>query len=1108
METPSAADLMYTNRLRQRTRRRRAESGQSAIIAIIVLFLLLFLGAVFIALIANNLRSTRRAAGVSASGRYAEAGINYLDQQLTTSPEGADWRPVPDCLAASTGQACSLDTRDPDYFWLQPYKFDAVRREWVGGFTRINFGGQNSGNSSVPTGGRALVRVTYRPDLPSNVAITGDPAQPINKYLKLESIGRVGQIVPNDPTTFGNTEGLGLRVEQVAYKALGINEYAIQVTNKDNKPVTATLGASNVVRDRGQKREIETIIEGPIRFNTDLTFYGVNRFLLNPDRNDAIEVAGKISLNKVSEGVARTALTAADPTRVYVNVAPAVGDIGNLLPSDSPDFTTSFPPNTGVTDPTQFVPGLVRDNPRGNETQGLVQADTGNQNLRAVSRNQPPLIDAAIGPNGLTRYRALTRDSAPLAPRFVAANNVNDPTSGLGPYAGQYGWGQGLYLANNNHIQAQSEAIPGGRSLRNEWLNPDPANTSGNATGNWSGDLKYEPPAVTIILTPRYMILRRAADDARLGVRGFAFRQPVTGAGFQAGRRLPANEIIRYTGVAGSGAPQAGFTNQVVPFEGYPAEAPDTRAGSNHQSSYSGDFVIYAEGNIRIRGVVGGYDAETDAFFQRHLTVVSGGGNIYVDGNLLRDNIANGDTRAGALEVKGRSTIALLAKNSVVVNTTQFLSPGEAVTRNEIEGNTQSPIARILNQQQQEVAFHLSFGPEDGNNTTPRYLTGGAAAQFPNAPGLFLRHGTDTGSQDPRVYLHVTLNENREPTTLPNNTQVVNYNYLDFGAYAAQYADPNATNGFATDPFTLLLRAANVDPQSIEQTSAPSLNDHLFPLSTAYLFGGGQQYPYANAASLIGTDNLLRVVYDPAHFTGPSTTNYLNTRLGVAPLDIRIEALMYAQEGTFFIIPGPWFNPDPNDSYERFVAGEPNSGSSGRRAGENTIIDSSLTANANTPARISHFWPFYQEPMDVRITFFGAITQNLPAEIGDQGAWMERWGWVPDNYGSTGLQTDPNYPAQPVGFDETPARTVHGRLGGLNYLPDAKLKGAAGQGGNGIVYQFDDRAISPYILQANTNTYLPLRPNPYFADQPLPLVPRLPVAPGLLYYGQTTDLPR
>ena len=76
-------------------KRRRNQTAQSLTVAIIVLFLLLFLGGLFIALISNSIRDTKRSGEGTASDKLADAGIKYLDDQLTRSPEGADWRPVP-----------------------------------------------------------------------------------------------------------------------------------------------------------------------------------------------------------------------------------------------------------------------------------------------------------------------------------------------------------------------------------------------------------------------------------------------------------------------------------------------------------------------------------------------------------------------------------------------------------------------------------------------------------------------------------------------------------------------------------------------------------------------------------------------------------------------------------------------------------------------------------------------------------------------------------------------------------------------------------------------------------------------------------------------------
>jgi hypothetical protein len=212
--------------------------------------------------------------------------------------------------------------------------------------------------------------------------------------------------------------------------------------------------------------------------------------------------------------------------------------------------------------------------------------------------------------------------------------------------------------------------------------------------------------------------------------------------------------------------------------------------------------------------------------------------------------------------------------------------------------------------------------------------------------------------------------------------------------------------------------------------------------------------------------------------------DYYLSRLGIVPLDIRIEALMYAQEGSFFIIPGPWFNPDSGDTFTEF-----------NMVGHRQGSDATFNANA-----INSAFPFYGEPLDIRITMFGAITENLPAAIGDQGAWLTKWGWVPAAQGSTGITTS-TINGVTISPQGPRVNTFHG----------AGNTTAYGDGvGNGIQYIYDPRLAAPYDASG-----VPLRTNPNFANrpttlptipltqqEPLPPMPNLPVAPGLLFYGQ------
>src|SRR5438270_519550 len=50
-----------------------------------------------------------------------------------------------------------------------------------------------------------------------------------------------------------------------------------------------------------------------------------------------------------------------------------------------------------------------------------------------------------------------------------------------------------------------------------------------------------------------------------------------------------------------------------------------------------------------------------------------------------------------------------------------------------------------------------------------------------------------------------------------------------------------------------------------------------------------------------------------------------------------------------------------------------------------------------------NLFPFYKQPLDVRITVNGAVAENYTASAGDQAAWLGRWGYVPTQYGGTNL---------------------------------------------------------------------------------------------------------
>ena len=102
----------------------RSQGGQSLILALAVMFLLVFIGGLFIGIVGRNIMRSRRSGEVLSVQYLAEAGIRYADHQLTYSDDGADWRPVPDYPELVKNlegvgpypQANELpDSSDPDY---------------------------------------------------------------------------------------------------------------------------------------------------------------------------------------------------------------------------------------------------------------------------------------------------------------------------------------------------------------------------------------------------------------------------------------------------------------------------------------------------------------------------------------------------------------------------------------------------------------------------------------------------------------------------------------------------------------------------------------------------------------------------------------------------------------------------------------------------------------------------------------------------------------------------------------------------------------------------------------------------------------------------------
>lgn len=895
---------MNTILQRKQANRLGSIGGQSLLLAVIVMFLLVFIAAVFVAVVVRNQARAGRSKEMLQAQYLCEAGIQYADKMLRTSELGADWRPVPDNLGfiwdpqtktlTPSPDLANLAKNHPDFKWLRPY---APKETAVGSVP--NAMGPTGGYTSFTMGeGRFLLRVSYNPD----------PNDPESKYIKIESIGRIGVVDPNDPTTWDTN--VKLRRELTAYKPIGVTDYLRFITNKEKRSADFALGAPGFDVKYGS--DIGEVHGAPIRVNGNVVFYGdhINIYLRgNSYQNgvlpiDRIEVAGDIKLATDSDG---------NPAVVTVNrvIGGNVSQL-NILPSSDSSFTTGE--------------GFVRD--------GSDYTDV-NRYARSIKRIEAPLIDSSNTPTKVPRYLSLTRDSGAWVQR----------SDGRWVNSGRYGWGRGVYIDNRGDLQPESETLFGGYTPPADWMKPN------NKMREWWKGPYYIPPGVVIILNPY--------DTDGDGKPDITITRTDTTSGGRS-RAVWRNAI-------GEPMYDKGSTITIpYPCEDETLNLSDWGAPQQNGQDikFNRNGVIYAEGNVRIRGMLAP---------GKKLTVVSGG-IIYIEGNLLKYRDPQGN-------VDDTSAIALLAKNYVCVNTTQFTSLLTSVGATSFgsDSGTGDPPYHLIITPEPGTSFlaSFSFGPDTGSNSV--------------TPMLFIREAGQYGPSYINMWLNRTLLDlwGNVPGMPP--------------PYVYGVGDPR----YQLQPWE---EGSGVLPGVFHQV--------VWPLSGGFTKG---------ALNFdVGIPNIFEIALDQSSYT---RNNYLLGAFTIQPMDIRIEAVIYAQERSFYVLPGNWFNQNPEDY-----------------------------VGAARPKGTDPRWPYFGQPLDIKITIDGAITENFPAPPSDVNEWYSKWSNIPAEYGSSGLPT-----AHPH---------------------------------DGLTFMYDPKVGWP--VRGNGT---PIRTDAY--GRALPITPCLPVCESLVYYGES-----
>lgn len=1065
--------------------------GQTLVMAMIILGVLLILGVVFVALVSRNIRQSTNYHERTRAYDLAEAGVREVHSQMLTSPLGADWRPTPTALPISTS--------DPDYEYLRmPDPTDPTDHggpDKQGPYSRLLF-----------ERGRALIRVRYAPSDPTifSAFAVGDLINPgmARNYTIIESVGKARSLNLNDPTSTSMQSGKAREVTEsskvVAFVSVATLEYTRTIQNKYHISAPAEFGydpdeIGNVYY--GDNGNPPSLVDVPITLgevgpmydpydpgaspggpmtsspnvpfggslwcNADLLIYGRVQTNLNALLGDGFYVAGQIQ--------------GANPTSsLTVNMANR--DVNNPTQWTFQSRTLQNPSNPSLSSTSSnfsTIYGVLKD--------GLMLGDRDGF-PRGIGYRDAASIMSTDPETGVNRYIQMTQLSGHV---YVDAN-------GIPHNAGNWGHGQGVYVNNSDDIQIPRDAegredVGSAESLPYDWLHPN----NGQANSGWQGSFYVPRGSYLRLLNDGFIIIR----DGRAPQNQRTWRMPDGSIGKRPGAMMnsvnPADQVdspyIRYKLVYDPATDQTYiFNSYSVTPAGMVIDLNSINSGNIanwRAAGYPFNGILYFAGNVRVRGQI-----PTDM----QLTVVSNA-TIYIEGSITKGVVNNGTRNNVAIGRRitspSRSMIALMAKDYVTVNTTQFFGTAPEQTLEEVKDNP-GPVewnpVRVRTGGSIGLLTEFTLDPTtNANDPSGRlpYLSQYTMAGSPtvyDAPQILLTQAMDDGPA-PATFINLDVNYLLGTQFASGSGE---WQYLfDLSQYNA--ASPYYAVGYTPPNYSVADRAPLYGLGTQPWQRYPKFESAAFPLvSTDFNFDNVNLTLSGMNTSPTGLYHLM--IENENDFSigrretvgGNPTNDYVLARAAIVPHDIRIEAAIFAEEGSFFVIPGPWFNPDPND----------------RR-------DTYLSLGADTAERNLHRleqfgampnMPFYGEPLDVKVSIVGSITENMPPPIAQQGEWVKKWGWIPRYHGATN-ELIPNQHV-PNGYDVINAD---------HYVPNLTVSfdpALATDRNNGFVGSAGSTVdLNTLIRRVGVDLDGNGSKDVYYA---LPPIPRLPVSPTLAYFGE------
>jgi hypothetical protein len=949
------------------SRLRSDRGGQALLVAVLLMSVILLVGILFAAVVSYNQEQSSRHVDVVAAQMQAEAGINYASMMLENSPQGADWRPRFVAYEGSgSEQPDDVTTwpQDPatwpnppamyvdgtfDFNFYGPdgqpdseddyYTDFEIMRGWAplregsvtapGPFVRLGFArfpdpnqllpGSGGGRDSETMGrGYFLLKVEYDPDPPYE---PGDPTSQdkMSGMTRIVSIGRA-------------VEESNVFRQLVAHKPLGLTDHLRWVTNKTNRAGQAFFGVRpgidfNASGSLEAGEQLESVFNGPVRSEAPLLWAGQN--LDNGGGTDPSCVFELYSAPRSDEGYLRDDLLLAPRGLEAVDGSDVAQGAGVVVDGE----------------PVEVLPTKLEVGESGAPNRVHVGS-------RDVTPLQAPELHKVDPITGVSRYYALTRDSGVVrraeasdARRGIA---VGDPVN-----VGLYGHGYGVYVDNYDDRQFVNERGESDLQLLvDDWLQKLEQGSYGRHNSGWNATFTtYTPPAVEI----EFFASEEAV--AATSSNGFSSTPPTTPGtlwwpNHTAGE--PGIKITRHDrrwrlGEGGAVGADSGQHVMVVDYPAYPNQ------------------VILAEGNVRVKGVLPPTQRNGTGDFIRdyNMTVVSNG-TIYIDGQLLSpQDVAgrlygtNDPNAPNGVYDEDNTGVALLARDSVCLNPTQLVPQLTTGLVTAVADDATNP---LLQHQ------HWELYPDIGGSVYSQWRFGWPNMTGEGAPGTPIGPGV-------RVSV-MALESGADPG--PSGKGMVVYNW------EAGTTEPYNFASGALDPFTFIFAPPGaLLPGSVSTPTSYASNaiapHWQIPCSTPYYNFGSPEVPHeitGMVSKSVGAANGITMFHrDPK--LGAGSTAYrikkwkIEESVSLAGYTVprgaihaRINALIYAERGSWFVIPGAYFD---ETAVTMDYDGD----------GVITAVDSLYAARARR--------------YNYEITVRGCITEDHTADLDSSQEWTRKW---------------------------------------------------------------------------------------------------------------------